>query len=253
MARSLSRSQRSCRRRAASAKRRSAARPRSGDLTTARPQLRRSNSAAMRIPANSRQQMVMLARSRLAWPSLRAGGLLELTAGPIGRDDVLLPANAVAAIAIPATHSAARRPDRDTAPATASPHSSLHGRDRIPGRDRHPGALAKDVTQSLFHVRRSSRVLRPDHSRGELAQSRESFRGLTSHRADRDRRDTRRSRSRSCPRRTAALTPPAAAALFAATPATRRPDRRVGSSHPKTRPRGAPAVPLRGSVAIATG
>jgi len=37
-------------------------------------------------------------------------GLLELTAGPMGLDDVSLPASAVAAIAIPATHSAAVEP-----------------------------------------------------------------------------------------------------------------------------------------------
>jgi hypothetical protein len=36
-----------------------------------------------------------------------SSGLLELTAGPAGRDVALLPASAVAAIAIPATHNAA--------------------------------------------------------------------------------------------------------------------------------------------------
>jgi hypothetical protein len=53
------------------------------------------------------------------------GGLLELTAGPIGRDVVLSPASAVAAIAMPATHSAA-------VDATAMPRRRVRRRMRAP-------------------------------------------------------------------------------------------------------------------------
>jgi hypothetical protein len=75
-------------------------------------------------------------------------GVLEPTAGPIGRDAEPLPASAVAAMAIPATHKAAV----DAAPASTLPHSILDGRDRIPSDGRHLGTSTKNLAQPLFHV-----------------------------------------------------------------------------------------------------